>query len=144
MGWWYFDDQKVRDYIDDAMKKNVVFQPIDNQLGYAWNYLYNLRGRIDPDDDNRELAAAEHYMYARWQVCSGKTNETVMRILTLGYDPVKVLGNHPILFVIRKVAGHSWSRPSTDSLRWGFRGCNDGAADARRITPDPDAKPLPG
>ena len=140
MSWWYFDDNKVRAYNDDAMRKRAVNQPIDNQLGYAWSDLYNLRGSIDPDDENRELAAAEHYMYARWQVCSGKTNETVMRILTLGYDPVKVLGDLPLFYVIRRVAGHSWSRPSTDSLRWGFRGCNDGAVDARRITPDPDAK----
>lgn len=142
MGWWHFDDKKVEAYIRDAMKKNAMYRPIDKQLEYAWASLYALRGSIDPNDDNRELAAAEHYMYARWQICSGKTNEAVMRVLTLGYDPVKIVGDLPLFYVIRKVAGHSWSRPSTDSLRWGFRGCNDGAADARRITPDPEARPL--
>jgi hypothetical protein len=52
-----------------------------------------------------------------------------MGALTLGYDPAKLIGYHPVVLIIRKAAGHSWSRPSTDSLRWGMRGCADGSAD---------------
>lgn len=139
---WSFDDKKVQTYIDKAMAENRIYKPIDTQLSQAWAWLYALRDKTDPDGDDRELAAAEHYMYARWQVCSGKTSEAVMRVLTVGYDPAKLLGYLPGILIIRKIAGHSWSRPSTDSLRWGWRGCNDGRADSRRITPDPDARPL--
>ena len=59
-----------------------------------------------------------------------------MRLYVLGYDPVKLPFYHPIPLIIRKLAGHSWSRPSTDSMRWGFKGINDGEADTQRITPD--------
>ena len=141
MGWWFFDDKKTQGYIDDALKKNAQY-PIDTQLFSAWSYLYNLRGKIDPTDDNRELAAAEHYMYARWQVGTGNSSEAVMLILTMGYDPIKILGYIPAVWIARRLKGHTWSRPSTDSLRWGMRGCNDGAKDWHRITPDPDARPL--
>lgn len=140
MGWWFFDDKKTQGYIDDALKRNAQY--LDGQLFNAWSDLFNLRGKIDPTDDNRELAAAEHYMYARWQVATGKSSEAVMLILTLGYDPVKILGYIPAIWVARRLKGHTWSRPSTDSLRWGLRGCNDGAKDWHRITPDPDARPL--
>jgi hypothetical protein len=86
-----FDDSKTQGHIDWAMKKNAQY-PLDTQLFSAWSDLLNLRGKTDPNDDNRELAAAEHYAYARWQVATGKTSEEVMRILTLGYDPIKILG----------------------------------------------------
>ena len=133
---WSFDDKKTRAYIDDAMAKNSWRRPFDQQLHSAWYSLYSLRESTDPKGDDRELAAAEHYMYARWQVCSGKTSEAVMRLLVLGYDPAKTFGYHPIPLIIRKLAGHSWSRPSTDSMRWGFKGINDGVADTKAISPD--------
>jgi len=96
MGWWSFDDSKVQGYINRAMAKNASFQPIDTQLERAWYALYSQRKTDDPDGDDRELAAAEHYMYARWQVCSGQTSEAMMRLLVLGYDPAKLIGYHPI------------------------------------------------
>jgi hypothetical protein len=138
MGWWSFDDSKTQGYIDWAMKKNAQYG-IDQQLFSTWSDLFNYRGQTDPNDDNRELAAAEHYAYARWQVATGKTSEEVMRLLTFGYDPIKILGYIPAVWVGRKVFGWSFSRPSTDSFRWGMRGCTDGANDYHRITPDPDA-----
>jgi hypothetical protein len=136
MGWWSFDDSKVQGYINKAMAQNALYKPIDRQLESAWSALYSQRETDDPDGDDRELSAAEHYMYARWQVCSGKTSEAVMRLLVLGYDPAKTFGYHPIPLIVRKLAGHSWSRPSTDSMRWGFKGINDGVADTKAISPD--------
>ncbi|MFN8176804.1 MAG: hypothetical protein U0167_02700 [bacterium] len=126
---WSFDDKKTQGYIDKAMAANSSYKPIASQLEMAWAWLYQKREKEDPDGDDRELAAAEHYMYARWQVASGKTSTVVMGALTLGYDPAKLIGYIPLVFVIRKAAGHSWSRPSTDSLRWGMSGCADGSRD---------------
>ena len=136
MGWWYFDDGKVYSYINSALAENSNYQPIDNQLEMAWSSLFMQRENEDPEGDNRELAAAEHYMYARWQVCTGKTWADVMRARAIGYDMAKLLGYIPLVFAIRKLAGHSWSRPSTDSIRWGLRGCNQGVQDSRAISPD--------
>ena len=63
---WSFDDGKVQGYVNQAMAQNASYKPIDRQLEMAWSTLYAKRGKDDPDDDDRELAAAEHYMYARW------------------------------------------------------------------------------
>ena len=142
MGWFFFDDAKCQGYINAAMTENAPYQPVDKQTGYAWNTLKNRRDRTDPDGDDRELAAAEHYLWARWIVGSGQLPEAVVRAAAAGYDPAKLLGYVPAIFAARKLLGHSWSRPSTDSVKWGLRGCTDGAADKRRITPDPDARPL--
>jgi len=126
---WSFDDAKTQGYIDKAMSENSSYKPLSNQLQMAWGWLYQKRDKEDPKGDDRELAAAEHYMYARWQVCSGETNVAVMTFLTLGYDPAKLVGYLPTIFIIRKLAGHSWSRPSTDSLKWGMKGTVDGQRD---------------
>jgi hypothetical protein len=126
---WSMDDHKVQNYINGAIAAWTDTSPLSKRLEMAWSQLYQQREKKDPDGDDRELAAAEHYMYARWQVASGETQEDVMEALTLGYDAAKLLGYIPLVFAIRKIAGHSWSRPSTDSIRWGMKGCSDGAKD---------------
>ena len=134
--WLAFDDSKVQAYINKAMAETSNYKPIDNQLSMAWSNLYMRREKDDPDGNDRELAAAEHYMYARWQVCTGKSSEWLMKAWTVGYDPFKLLGYVPAVLVVRKLAGHSWSRPSTDSIKWGRRGCDAGVRDKKAITPD--------
>ncbi len=135
-----FDDKKVQAHIDRVMAENAQY--LSNQLNYAYMSLRHQRETDDPNDNDRELAAAEHYMYARWQVASGESSQTMMQTLTLGYDPFKLVGYVPVVFAIRYVAGHTWTRPSTDSIRWGLKGCKDGERDRHRILPDPQARPL--
>jgi hypothetical protein len=124
-----FDNNRVQTYIDKAMADNTNFKPIGNQLEMAWSQLYMQREKEDPKCDNEELAAAEHYMYARWQVATGKTWEWVMVTRTFGYDVAKLLGYVPVILLIRKALGHSWVWPSTSSISWGLDGCNHGAQD---------------
>ncbi len=121
-----FSDTRVQTYINEAMRT------CGNNPNEAWSSLYMQRQNTDPNDTNVELAAAEHYMYARWMVSSGETNEYVMRTLTLGYDAVKIAGYFPPIWLIRWFAGHTWTPPSTDSIRWGMRGCSDGSNDRAR------------
>lgn len=133
--WWFFSDSKTQTYINNAIAEYKMYAH-DTQLEMAWFSLFQRREEKDPDGDDRELAAAEHYLYARWQVSSGKTWTEVMRIRALGYDVAKLLGYLPPILLVRKLAGHSWSRPSTDSLRWGLKGANDGEKDKHAITKD--------
>ncbi len=136
MGVLSFDDQKVQTYINKALAANSHRKSFGERLLGAFGDLYAQRGREDPNDDNLELAAAEHYMYARYQVYSGETQATVMQAVTIGYDAMKLLACLPLFYVIRKfVVQHSWARPSTDIIRWGLRGCQDGEVD-RRIIPE--------
>ena len=124
-----FDNNKVQAYIDKAMTSNNTYKPIGNQLEMAWSEIYMKRENEDPNSNDDELAAAEHYLYARWQVCTGKTWEWVMVTRTFGYDVAKLLGYVPVVLLIRKIAGHSWAWPSTKSISWGLDGCNHGAQD---------------
>lgn len=137
---WSFDGTKAQMYVNQALANNAQY--LNNQLNYAAMELRHKRETDDPQDKNRELAAAEHYMYARWQVASGETSEAVMRVNVLGYDALKLADYVPLVPTIRRLAGHSWTRPSVDSIRWGLKGCHDGAVDLHRITPDPSVKPF--
>ncbi|MFT3883247.1 MAG: hypothetical protein QM703_26790 [Gemmatales bacterium] len=78
MGFFSFDDNKVQAYIDEALRWGADQKGRKDQLNKAFAHLYQKRGQEDPNDDNRELATAEHYLYARYQVCSGETNTYVM------------------------------------------------------------------
>ena len=122
------DDDKVTGYINQSFDVTSHLFGI-SKLNSAWSWLYGKRGTDDPDNDDDELAAAEHYMYAPWQVASGGTNEHIMRLLTLGYDPGKLLGYLPPIWLARKLAGQSWARPSFGSIAWGMQGCHDGVKD---------------
>ncbi len=136
MGVLSFDDQKVKTYLSKAQAANSHQKSFEDQLLGAFGDLYAQRGREDPNDENLELAAAEHYMYARYQVYSGETQVAVMQAITVGYDAMKVIASLPLFYVIRKfIARHSWTRPSTDIIRWGIRGCQDGESN-RRIRPE--------
>jgi hypothetical protein len=136
MGLFSFDDQKVQMYVNKALAENVHQKSYEHRLLGAFGSLYAQRGREDPNDENLELAAAEHYMYARYQVYSGETQATVMEMLTVGYDAMKVLSYLPLFYLFRRfIVKHSWTRPSTDIIRWGLKGCQDGEAN-RRIIPE--------
>jgi hypothetical protein len=138
MGWWRFDDKKVQQYIDYYLKTNAQY--MQNKMMYAANKARYDRHEQDPDDENRELAAAEHYLYARWQVGSGESSLAEMRIATVLYDTAKILGYSAYAYLPRKIIGYSYSRPSIDAVRWGLKGCSDGAQDLRfPIMRDPDA-----
>lgn len=136
MGFLSFDDQKVQTYINNALAANSHQKSFEERLLGAFTDLYKQRGREDPNDDNLELAAAEHYMYARYQVYSGESQADVMKAVVVGYDAMKLLASLPLIYAVRKfVVRHSWTRPSTDIIRWGLRGCQDGEAN-RRIIPE--------
>lgn len=135
MGLFSFDDQKVQNYINNALAANLFRKSFEARLLGAFNELYAQRGREDPNDENLELAAAEHYMFARYEVYSGEMPATVMRAATVGYDAMKTVGLFPGTFAIRKAIGHSWTRPSTDIIRWGLKGCQDGEMN-RQIRPE--------
>lgn len=134
------DNAKVQGYIDESFtQQNRIFNGV-GRLAQAHAWLYQKRQTEDPNDDNDELAAAEHYMWARWKVASGEIGVLAMQLLVLGYDPVKLLGYLPPVFIGRKIAGHSWSWPSFDSIRWGNGGIADGRRDKEILDSNPDAQ----
>ena len=131
---------KVQGYIDESFnQQNRVYTGIA-RLSQAHAWLYMKRQKDDPNDDDEELAGAEHYMWARWHVASGDISVFIMHLLVLGYDPVKLLGYLPPVLAFRKAAGHSWTYPSFDSIRWGNGGIADGRRDKELLDQFPDAQ----
>ena len=82
------------------------------------------------------LAAAEHYMFARLLVCSGDVSRGQMRVLVRSYDLKKRLD---LAFGdpnSEAVTDNPVSPPDSDVEAWGLRGSTDGENDHSRCNSD--------
>lgn len=77
-------------------------------------------------------AAAEHYMFARFMVCSGAVSETQMKALVVAYDAKKWLDSKTGNPNEEAVTANPVSPPSRLVLRWGVSGATVGASDCKR------------
>jgi len=113
-----------------------------DKLFLAWRMLYIQRGTIPGLSNELHFAAAEHYMFARWAVCSGQVGRTTMAIAAIGYDWKKWLGeqcdkmkaatgNHS------PTSGPPPSPANEDVKRWGIDGAFMGEIDRKKYYPEP-------
>jgi hypothetical protein len=132
-------------YIDQARGRFLNVQSEVERSRYAWAYLRGMRRLGDdplckslgiavpvsptaPGDLN--LAAAEHYMYARF--LAGSTGDPSSSTLVYGYELWKA-----VRFVTGREAKLRTDPrfpvlpPSVDSVNWGVRGVDDGLRDYR-------------
>ncbi len=117
------DDAVVQGIIDKAIKNNTDSSGKIN-LEAAWGEVLALRNKREGCCDVN-LAAAEHYLYARWQASEGRS---------LGYAELLDLGN----YVYKSVHGPfpnagsgicPKTRSSLAQLKWGTKGTLDGRAE---------------
>lgn len=134
------DDGKVQTHIDRSFAQQMDIYTGAGRLEQAWAWLYQTRQTDDPNDDDAELAAAEHYMWARWQVGAGKIDPLIMYLLVLGYDPAKLLGYVPVVYLARRAMKHTWTRPSFGSIAWGNAGVAEGRRDKAVFAANPAAR----
>lgn len=107
-------DSEVRNHIQSNLER------ANDNPSTAFSYLRNEREQKCCDVD---LAAAEHYMYARSQVQSGESSYSAMVRLIRGYDSIKSL--IPDALIPR--TGDCPPTPSSDSqTEWGLTGASDG------------------
>ena len=91
-----------------------------DELQTAWFHVRNQR-EVSSNCCNPELAAAEHYLYARYAVANEDYSPFEMKALVWGYGYVK--------FLVPK-QGKCPKSPDTQGSRdWGYRGADDGARD---------------
>lgn len=83
-------------------------------------------------------AAAEHYLFARWMVCSGNVSPTQMKVLVAGYDAKKWLDSKSGTPNLEAVTANPVSQPSWEVMSWGLKGCNEGGADKLICNPAAD------
>jgi hypothetical protein len=83
------------------------------------------------DSLDESLAAAEHYLFARYMVSNAITSGAQMRLLVLGYDGVKAVAqtNSYTEMAMRHNKDRPTSPVSAASVAWGLKGVDDGAAD---------------
>jgi hypothetical protein len=138
------DPAKTQKYIDDARRKFSSYTDPVEQNVRAFAYLRGMRRRGDepllakysitppPDDPgapfDESLADAEHYMYARFLTSS--TGDPSVRTLVTGYETKKYIDNlRGKLQDARTNSKYPVLPPSSESMRWGYKGVDDGLAD---------------
>ncbi len=112
------DDATVQKHIDDALAFALAAKS-SSPLEIAFSKLGSLR---DANCCDLNLAAAEHYMYARWQVASGDLSMFWI-LASTGYGFVKLLHLAP------KSGDCPITRASVAQIRWASQGAVDGDMD---------------
>jgi len=139
------DAATTQKYIDDALRKfSSETDPVKRNVR-AFAYLrgmrrcgdepllktYSITVPIDPGAPfDESLADAEHYMYARYLASS--TGDPSVRTLVTGYETKKYIDQmRGKLQDARTSPKYPVLPPSRDSMRWGYKGADDGIADYR-------------
>lgn len=135
-------DSRVQEFIDQAMKNPGLGCCDAHEI--AFRYLQKHRQEPGRSLD-LELAAAEHYMFARWMVCAGHVSPTQMRVLVIGYDLKKLLDSAIGDPDREAVTDNPVSPPDIGVVMWGLKGVSHGSEDHdrcnRAVTP-PFWKPI--
>jgi hypothetical protein len=92
-----------------------------------------------------DLAAAEHFMFSRFMVCTGTVGVAQMTALVIGYDAKKIIDRLRGNPNADAVTGNPVSPPDADVVQWGLSGVLQGSIDHKRcnseVTP-PFWRPL--
>ena len=132
------DDDVVRQLINDALANYGWAQ--DKCCGTINDAFRSLQAYRQIPGNSLDLnhAAAEHYLFSRYMVCTGTVSKTQMKVLVAGYDAKKWLDSKTGDANKEAVTSNPVSPPSWNVMTWGLKGCDDGGADQKRCNPDAD------
>ena len=125
------DDATVQQLIAQALAAAGPATECCDQTERAFRDLQKRRQRPGNSLD-LNLAAAEHYLFARWMVCSGAVSAMQMRAIVVGYDLKKALDRLRGKANAEQVTANPVSRPDAGVVRWGLAGVGAGGADHDR------------
>lgn len=144
LGCTRLDDAGVQRIIDDALARAGIESAGDpdfnsdsccGAVAYAWVKILVVKRRAHPDASLiSNLAAAAHYMLARYHVCAAKATQLQMKAIVAAYDVKKrmvIVGGDPEL----RSMGLTSSRPFPPDFaiaNWAGKGTEDGEADRLR------------
>lgn len=112
-------DSTVQGYINAALSKAKPDAGDSSNLKNAW---LDLTGQREDHCCDANLAAAEHYLYARYRVADGWEPYAYMVAMILNYD---TWGK----YVMPKTGDCPITRPSGGLISWGLSGATDGLTD---------------
>lgn len=122
-------DKAVQGWIDRARGQAVkTFGPLHVTMS-AWKWLYDQR-QTHPNT-NLALAAAEHYMYNRYESGRGIFEAGLAHVLTPMYYLSKGIASLiPGAPKLLSTDGRKPSTPTLESYAWAMKGIKDGRRDA--------------
>ena len=129
------DDGKVRVFMMDALSAAGSDSSCCGQICKAFRILQAKR-RVPGASLDLNLAAAEHYMFAKCLVCNGTVSKAQMELLIFCYDAKKWLDSKTGNPDAEKTTANPVSPPDEDVRRWGKQGATDGDADHDRCNAD--------
>lgn len=100
----------------------------------AFRNLQSLR-RVPGASLDLDLAAAEHYMFARFMVCRGAVSVMQMKALVVGYDMKKWIDRARGNPNATATTANPVSPPDSGVVRWGLQGADEGSRDHDRCNP---------
>ncbi len=134
------NNQIVLAHIDRAMGRNLSEPNFLARLTKAFRMLQAER-RVPGASVNEDLAAAEHYLFARQAVANNVCNQGQMRALVIGYGGLKATLQSVGLGRLMQTSANPTSRASFSSVEWGLKGTSDGEDDRKKYLPG--SKPAP-
>jgi hypothetical protein len=130
-------DAVVRAHIARALDGAADHASQTERLYYAWQLLKVERGTIPGISADLPFAAAEHNLFARYAVCSGRHSAGEMWLAAKGYEWNKKVNEtlddiQDALGITRSVPTVPPSHSSEDVQRWGEMGAWEGLLDQKR------------
>ena len=135
------NNMTVLGHIDRAMGAYLNEPNFLVRLTKAFRKLQAER-RVPGASVNEDLAAAEHYLFARQAVANNVCNVTQMRALVVGYGGLKFGLQTLGLGSLMQTTANPTSRASADSVAWGLKGAADGEADRQKYLPGSTPAPF--
>src|SRR5262249_26267549 len=119
------------DFITRAMANPGNGDACCGQVEVAFRSLQSAR-RVPGASLDIDLAAAEHYLFARFMVCRGAVSAVQMRALVIGYDAKKWIDRARGDPNATATTSNPVSPPALEVVRWGLAGVNEGSSDHDR------------
>lgn len=148
LGCTRLDDGGVRQEITSALSRAQPGRPGEPCCGVikaAWLDVLVPRRRAPGGSLIANLAAAAHYMLARYHVCAAKAWPHQMRIIIDGYDEKKRMliakGDRDMKGVA--LTGNRPFPPDFAIRRWAYKGVDDGESDRMRCNSNAIRSPFP-
>jgi len=129
------DDKTVQSHIDSYQGRYLRSEQLErNRL--AFRAIKDFRNSAG-DSTDESLAAAEHYLFARYMVSNTVVSKTQMVAMVLGYDGVKAVAqtNRYTEAAMRHNPVRATSKVSAASISWGLKGADDGEKDRAKYSP---------
>lgn len=125
------NNARVIGIIGDALALHAAEPGCCGTVEQAFRDLQAQR-RVPGASLDEDLAAAEHYMYARFTVCTGGISKIQMDAMVVGYETVKGILQAVGLDSLMQTTANPTAPASQDSVIWGLAGSLAGKQDHDR------------